>query len=1040
MDDNQIYKSAESLNAALSTLPENVFTVAFFISNTNVYQDEWLNPLADYLGRNGFATIGIKTPESENKCCLDSAQFQAVIEREEISRLSGIKVFIISDMDCGLFPQESRVLGCTHGFGTAKDTALPSRTIYGSLLDAHMVSFPLDEKSREKIPSLWNGMLNIKEATRKNPVFHIIPQGYPRMHILAREIKEQRRKPDSVVYAPVGIDYNMDMGGKRFNRHGKRIIRTLLSNFPDLNVIFRPYRIDIDKDEVKDVCAAFADEKRFILDSQPGRAESFSRGLALVTDLSHIAQSFAFTTLRGAIYFQPWVTTEAKSNEWSGGVTAYNYTTLIDSIKNMLEYSEEWTQKIRKNRDQLVAPFENSFAEIADWLKDFYQGKTRPGWLAIKRCNPEEIQSVPETINKIMRQPEFSRTLLAATAAIYTHSMNPLIFAFALHLGKIMQPNSFPSAYSRMEDGYKTLLNKSLIGLKYKDIDPEDIRRLYSMGMLKMLKENNSEGIQIAETLAENFENLYKNQPASSSKKALADGNTQKTTLLTESGLKELLARLSGNKLVVGLYIGNLYAQQDEWLNALAAKLNERGYITIGIIAPQNSSRCNLQNAQYNVELSRDKLRNLGRINVFIASDIDYWTVFPEKSKILACVHSFVCPDDRPFNMSGAIHHAALVDGWMLPMKIDEQSREAIHKLWDGFVNHEFSRRKSEQFNIIPVGYPRLASMLPYIQSNETTQNSIVYAPVAIDYDLEHGGKRVANHGIRIIETLLANFTDLDVIFRPSMQDMEKPETREILAVFGDEKRFVFDSHPDQIFAFSRGCALITDLSNIAKSFAFLCRRPGIYFSPWQASPTAWSRWAGGFNAYSYEGLLDTVRMALENPREEAEIIERNREKELMPFESAFDEIAEWLPDFYNDMPRKDWVTIERGPTVKPVGENELVKKIGEKPPYCNDAYAAAVFNNPHSHLLAALAVHYGIKECPSAYLITGLPEVLNGLLGSELPILRYSQIKPFLVKQLYQKALAEKLENNDFEGCELVENLMREFDVLCSERKSAEE
>ncbi len=32
------------------------------------------------------------------------------------------------------------------------------------------------------------------------------------MHILAREIKEQRRKPDSVVYAPVGIDYNMDMG------------------------------------------------------------------------------------------------------------------------------------------------------------------------------------------------------------------------------------------------------------------------------------------------------------------------------------------------------------------------------------------------------------------------------------------------------------------------------------------------------------------------------------------------------------------------------------------------------------------------------------------------------------------------------------------------------------------------------------------------------------------------------------------------------------------------------------------------------------
>ena len=38
--------------------------------------------------------------------------------------------------------------------------------------------------------------------------------------------------------------------------------------------------------------------------------------------------------------------------------------------------------------------------------------------------------------------------------------------------------------------------------------------------------------------------------------------------------------------------------------------------------------------------------------------------------------------------------------------------------------------------------------------------------------------------------------------------------------------------------------------------------------------------------------------------------------------------IAEWLPDFYNDMPRKRLGTIERGPTVKPVGENELVKKL----------------------------------------------------------------------------------------------------------------
>ena len=64
------------------------------------------------------------------------------------------------------------------------------------------------------------------------------------------------------------------------------------------------------------------------------------------------------------------------------------------------------------------------------------------------------------------------------------------------------------------------------------------------MGMLKMLKENNSEGIQIAETLAENFEKFIQESACFFQQKALADGNTQKTTLLTESGLKELLCAL----------------------------------------------------------------------------------------------------------------------------------------------------------------------------------------------------------------------------------------------------------------------------------------------------------------------------------------------------------------------------------------------------------------------------------------------------------------------------------------------------------------
>ena len=76
--------------------------------------------------------------------------------------------------------------------------------------------------------------------------------------------------------------------------------------------------------------------------------------------------------------------------------------------------------------------------------------------------------------------------------------------------------------------------------------------------------------------------------------------------------------------------------------NALAAKLKRKeATLQLALSHLKNSSRCNLQNAQYNVELSSDKLRNLGRINVFIASDIDYWTVFSRKIQN-PCLRPFI--------------------------------------------------------------------------------------------------------------------------------------------------------------------------------------------------------------------------------------------------------------------------------------------------------------------------------------------------------------------------------------------------------------
>ncbi len=75
MQNSHIFRSAKSINEELSILPDAALRIGLFIHNTDVSQDEWLNPLAAYLKSRGFVTIGITTPASSGKCDLSEAEF-----------------------------------------------------------------------------------------------------------------------------------------------------------------------------------------------------------------------------------------------------------------------------------------------------------------------------------------------------------------------------------------------------------------------------------------------------------------------------------------------------------------------------------------------------------------------------------------------------------------------------------------------------------------------------------------------------------------------------------------------------------------------------------------------------------------------------------------------------------------------------------------------------------------------------------------------------------------------------------------------------
>lgn len=471
-----------ALKAKLDSFSDTEFVVGFYIRNTNIAQHEWMNPFAEVLKRHGFRTIGINTPQSLQRCPLSSCDITAVVEDENIHELGRINVFIISDMDYAtIYPEESKVLGCKHAFDALKWSDFRHQLALLPHLDGWLCPFPLSDATRKSAMALYEGFHSSEACVRKSGYFHIIPAGYPRLTTLGQEIEKCWRKPDSILYAPIGISSLKSHGVEFSRKMQSRLIRALLCNFTS-NLIYRPYAEDLESTAVKEIRAEFADEERFIFDDSSGRAYAFSRSFLLITDLSHIAQSFSIATKRPSIYFHPWFGKRAKNEIVRIGIgfETASISGLVRCARNILG-NEELRKSISDDILRMpVAPFENSFEEIASWLKDFYDEKALPEWLSIPRHTP----TIPEIalISKI-RNYDVS---VFTSATRFRRPYSTLLCALTLHIGLQNSPNARP--WRQIMDIASELLKKPCIWEAYKDISVEDLTRLYSMALIKYMK------------------------------------------------------------------------------------------------------------------------------------------------------------------------------------------------------------------------------------------------------------------------------------------------------------------------------------------------------------------------------------------------------------------------------------------------------------------------------------------------------------------------------------------------------------------------
>lgn len=506
----KIFQGIDELNSHLASSRDGMRNIAFFISSTDLSQDEWLDPLAKSLRQADYNTIALIAPDAIGRCKLINAEYLAFIDPAQLRFLTEIDVFVICDYDeTYAFPAASKVLGCCHGFIVKREGAKGMLARHAHYCDGYLLSCPISAKSRESVLKLWQPLLNRRLSQRPGKDFYLIPCGYPRMAALGEKLAESGLKPDSIVYAPIDSEYMPEIGGARIDIYGPELVRALLDNFPEYKIIFRPYPVNLGNAAIKRLCEAFSGEQRFILDdNRDGKVLPFGRGAALITDFSHAGDSFAFTTLRPAFYYQPWIKDRKDFAAKPGGGYAYSLQALLEALRGYLKSGAMAKARIKAERDELAMPPETAFEYIADFLPDFIEGRGRTDWIKIEKRADGSLDNQRQIIELIEAQPPGARYHIGHTAFIACNRKAPLLAAYTLHMGMLYAKTAgiWRASY---EYAQKTTAIKRPCQA-YGDIDPAIPRRLYELAVADCEAKGNSAAKATAMRLLSAFNANFK--------------------------------------------------------------------------------------------------------------------------------------------------------------------------------------------------------------------------------------------------------------------------------------------------------------------------------------------------------------------------------------------------------------------------------------------------------------------------------------------------------------------------------------------------
>jgi len=267
-----------------------------------------------------------------------------------------------------------------------------------------------------------------RDNTRHRRTFTAIPVGSLKNYRIRRARQAIRPEDrNKILFCAEAYDYANSVA----KTYGITLIRKILNRFPDNTIVYRPHPNWVNDSISRNIRESFADEQRFLFDSNSSSEEIMASGCALITDGSLSGLTYCVAASRPSVYFNPWqLSTHFDSNvvgfDFEDG-KLFRFTSSIDetldALQDLVADPSKEFEEITELAGKAYAHPDDGLDYLLSSVQAIVEDQTLPDWKTFE-ISEDEVgnESAADYAgllrNDLLRFPEFYRVLSKDLSAL----------------------------------------------------------------------------------------------------------------------------------------------------------------------------------------------------------------------------------------------------------------------------------------------------------------------------------------------------------------------------------------------------------------------------------------------------------------------------------------------------------------------------------------------------------------------------------------------------------------------------------------------